>query len=366
MKGTAFRRWTPAIGPVVVAAVLLFALAQNSSAWLYNLTLVGLYTIVVVGLNVLVGYAGQVSFAQTAFMAVGGYSISILSVKAGLSPWLGLVVGIAVAAVVAVLVGLPLLRLRGHYLTMATFALAVGVFDLATASSGFTGGAIGISAVPPLTVGSFSLETPRTAFVLAWVLAGLAILVGVRLRRSHIGRAWRTVATREEIASSLGMRVTRYKVIAFVIAAVFAAVAGALYVSFTSYASPDLYDPSISVNIFVMLFLGGRGRALGPIVGAAFVVLLPSQIGGLSSIAGILFDCLLLVVILVLPGGLLSVLDLGFLDRWRRTVGASVGSGAGRGPGAGSPVTVASGVVPDADDADAASRPAEPRVRGGA
>jgi branched-chain amino acid transport system permease protein len=299
-------RTTRLAGPTAVAVVLAAIWVSGSALWTYNLTLVGAYAIVVTGLNIMLGYAGLVSFAQTAFMAVGGYAIAILAVNHSVNPWLGLIVGMIVAGIAAALIGLVLFRLRGHYLTMASFALAMSAFGYATAAVGFTGGSVGIAGIPPLTVGSFTFTDPTHAYLLVWVLAGLCAWAGVRARDSHVGRAWRTIADNEDVAASLGLPVLRYKIIAFVIAAVMGALGGGLYVDFTSYANPELYAPAIIVNIFLMLFLGGKGHTLGPILGAAIVVIVPLQIAGLSDIQAILFGLTLLALILVLPGGLLD------------------------------------------------------------
>lgn len=293
-------------GPLLTAVVVLAFYLGNDPFWIYNLTLVAIYAIIVVGLNVFVGYIGLVTFAQTTFMAVGGYSLAILGVKHGWNPWLALVAGLVLAAVVAALIGIPLLRLRGHYLTMATFALALSTYSYVTGATSLTGGSVGISGVPQLSVGSFSLADPGHAYLACWVLVAVVTWIGVRLRNSHVGRAWQTVASREEAGTSVGLRVHRLKVVAFVICGVFAALGGALYVSFTTYASPDLYDSTIGVNLFVMLFLGGRGRTLAPIVGAAVVVVVPQEFSSLADYQAILFDVLLILIILIVPGGLLD------------------------------------------------------------
>jgi branched-chain amino acid transport system permease protein len=322
-------RTTRFVGPSAVAVVLLGVLLSGSALWIYDLTLVATYAIVVIGLNIVLGYAGLVSFAQTAFMAVGGYAIAILSVRHGVDPWVGLVVGMIVAGVAAALIGLALFRLRGHYLTMASFALAMGVFGYAIADVAFTGGSVGIAGVAPFTVGSFTFLDATDAYILVWVLAGLCAWTGVRARDSHVGRAWRTIADNEDVAASLGLPVLRYKLIAFVIAGVMGALGGGLYVNFTTFVNPDLYAPTIIVNIFLMLFLGGRGRTLGPIVGAAIVVILPQEIAGLSDIQGIIFDLALLVLIVVLPGGLLDASSWRALAApVRRLRGSDVGVAA--------------------------------------
>ncbi len=311
-------------GPLITALVLLAFYASGEPFWLYNLTLVATYAIVVVGLNVFVGYLGLVTFAQTSFMAIGAYTLAILTIRHGWNPWAALAVGLALSVIAAVAVGVPLLRLRGHYLTMTTFALALSTFSYVTGATSFTGGSVGISGVPPLAIGSFSLADPGDAYIACWVMVGVVTWIGVRLRDSHIGRAWRTISSEEEAGTSLGLRVQRYKVIGFVLAAVFGALGGTLYASFTTYLSPDLYDATIGVNLFVMLFLGGRNRTLAPIIGAAVLILVPQEFAALSDIQTILFDVILLIIILLKPGGLLEP-PLWLLRLFRRVFGDGAG-----------------------------------------
>jgi len=328
-------------GPLLVTLVIVIFYIGNDSFWIYNLTLVAIYAIVVVGLNVFVGYIGLVTFAQTAFMAVGGYSVAILGVRYGWNSWASLLAGLVLTAVVATIIGVPLLRLRGHYLTMATFALALGTYGYVTGATSLTGGSVGISGAMPLSIGSFSLGNPDTAYVSCWVVLAVVTWIGVRIRRSHVGRAWQTIASREDAGTSLGLRVQRLKVIAFVVSAVFGALGGALYVGITTYVSPDLYDSAIGINLFVMLFIGGRGRTLAPVVGAAVLIVGPQEFSALADYQTILFDCVLIAIILLKPGGLLEP------PKWwrrRRTVDdasaapESVAADGEGGPGVGLPV----------------------------
>ena len=292
----------------------------NSSFWIYNVTLISTYAVVVIGLNVLVGYIGIVSFAQTAFMAVGGYGVAILTVNDHWNPWLASVVAIALAGVLAFILGFPLLRLRGHYLTMATFALAIAVYYFVT-GAGFTGGAVGISAVPVLAVGSISFGNAVPMELLTAGVAIVALYLVSKLASSHIGRDWKAIAAREDVAVSLGVRVVNRKLMAFTLAAVLGAIGGVLYVEATSYVSPDLYSTTIIVNLFVMLFIGGRARTTGPVIGTAIVLVLPELISSLSGVEGIVFDALLILIILFFPrgvvGGLASLWNL-LLARSRR------------------------------------------------
>jgi branched-chain amino acid transport system permease protein len=297
--------YRPLIIAATIAAVILIPIG-GSRLWIYNMLNVAIFALPVVGLAIVTGRAGQVSFAQTAFMAVGGYGIAIFTTRLHWNPWLGLVLSALIAAVAAVLIGLPMLRLRGHYLAMGTFALALGVTSFATAATFLTKGAIGISGVPALSIGHISFFDQRNAYILCWGFVALALAVYALLNWSYVGRAWRAIALREDVAASLGVNNQRFKTLAFAIAAVMASVAGSLYVSITSYVSPDLYDTSVGINLFVMLFIGGRATMFGPVVGAVIVTLGPQVFSRIAEWQNIIFLVLLLVVILFMPNGLLG------------------------------------------------------------
>lgn len=149
---------------IAVLALIVFAIVAvpfgGSRLAVYSLTVTALYAIVVISLNLLLGLAGQASFAQTAFMAIGGYGSALLTTRLGFNPWLALLASAAAALLSAFVIGRPLLRLRGHYLAMATFALALGTYAFANAAAPLTNGTIGISGVPPLAIGSFALDDP--------------------------------------------------------------------------------------------------------------------------------------------------------------------------------------------------------------
>jgi branched-chain amino acid transport system permease protein len=258
---------------------------------------------VVVSLNIVLGLAGQVSFAQTSFMAIGGYGSAILTTALGLDPVLALALSAMAALLAALVIGVPLLRLRGHYLAMATFALALGTNSFVTAATPLTNGSIGISGVPPLAVASHATGSALSFYILCWIACAAAMAVFALITHSHIGRAWRALATGQDIAASLGIDVTRAKVTAFAIAAVIASIAGSLYVEFTSFVGPDLYDIGIVLNVFLMLFIGGRGSLVGPVVGAGLLIFAPQFLAGLEQYQNLVFFGVLLVLILVWPSG---------------------------------------------------------------
>lgn len=293
---------TIVLGLIVVG--IIAAPFVGSRLVIYSLTITALYASVVVSLNLLLGLAGQASFAQTSFMAIGGYGSALFTTRLGFDPWLALAASAGIALLFAVVLGRPLLRLRGHYLSMATFALALGTYAFANAAAPLTNGTIGISGVPPLAFGRFELADPLSFYVLSWVFVGIVTAGAVLLANSHIGRAWRALATNPEIAAALGIDVPHYRSLVLLIAAVIASLAGSLYVEFTSFVGPDLYDINIIITLFLMLFVGGRGSIAGPIVGAGFLIVVPQLISGLERYQNLVFYIALLVLILVRPSGL--------------------------------------------------------------
>jgi branched-chain amino acid transport system permease protein len=289
-----------------VALALLALPASGSSYWIYTLTIVGIYATALIGLNLLVGYAGQMSFATTTFMAAGGYAAAVLTTKLQWNPWVACATGVVLAGVLAYAIGFPLLRLRGHYLAMATFALAICTISLVSGAQAVTGGTSGLPGVPALTIGSVNFSSPVPAYYFALAVCALALVAASGLVDSRIGRAWRALAKREDVATSVGIDVRRAKVAAFVVSAVFAAISGAMYVEFTSFVSPDLYDSSMVVQIFIMLFIGGVGTTFGPLLGTTLVVVSPVLLGRFAADQSIVFEIALLIVLVVRPQGILG------------------------------------------------------------
>jgi branched-chain amino acid transport system permease protein len=302
------RAWRARDGLVLAAAaaVVIVTGISGSSYWVYSLCLVAIYAIVAVGFNIALGLAGQVSFAQVAFMAVGGYGTGLLTTKAHTSPWLALVASVALGAVLAFVLNLPFLRLRGHYLGMATLALALGVQSFAENASGITGGALGVFGVPPLTLGSLSLAVHSRFFVLVWLACGLCLAIYRLTARSHIGRAWRAVAARPDVSASLGIDVPRARILALVLAGAMAALSGGLWAEFLNYVAPDYFGLVMIGNIFFMVIVGGMGSLAGPVVGAAFVVLVPQEMSSLGQWQGVVLLAILLGVLILWPTGLLG------------------------------------------------------------
>jgi branched-chain amino acid transport system permease protein len=311
-------------GWVAVALAAAVALALPPLLGTSQLTvyvLLGLAAIVTTGVGMLMGYAGQVSLGQAAFYAVGAYTAGLLSTH-GLPPLLGLACAPVVAAAAAAVVGVPLLRLRGHYLAFATVALQLILLSVAGQAT-FTGGDIGLQGIPLLAVGGVSLDNDVSYAYLTLAALALVLLVTRNVIDSRPGRGLRALATSEDAAASAGVPVGRYKLAVFSLSAAYAGLAGGVYAFYLGYVAPGSFPVLLSFEYVVMAVVGGLGTLWGAVAGAAVVTLLVQLLNQLGTRPGMpsyapsvlsyaLYGLLLVLVLLFLPRGLLP----GFAS-WR-------------------------------------------------
>jgi len=301
----------------VVAVLVLAGLGLLSSD--YIVTVLGfafIYTVFCTGLNFFMGYTGQASFGQSAFAAIGGYGSAILCTDYGWEPLLALVATMAISGVAAVIVGYPTLRLRGHYLAMATFALGLIVYEITIEWTSLTQGYMGYSGVPPLGLAGYELDSVKQQLIVLVVLALFGVVVASRLRQSRFGRALASIAGSEQAALALGVNIARYKLIAFVIAALYASAAGSLFAHFIGFISPEVFGTTMVVQSFAMLYLGGIGTMWGPVLGAAIVSVLPEALRGLNEMQDIAYTAILIFILIFAPRGLAGL--AGLFRRRRR------------------------------------------------
>ena len=290
----------------LAAALLVYAFVAGG----YLITVLGfatIYAIFVVGLNFFMGYAGQVSFGQNAFAALSGYTSAVLTANYGWQPIAALPLGVVGAVVLAFVVGYPALRLRGHYLAMATLALGMIVYEIAVEWQSVTQGYMGISGIPPLGIGSWELNDPK--YQLAFLIAVLvvALIAAYRLKESRFGMALAAIAGSEDAAKALGIDVARYKLAAFVIAAVYAAVAGSLMAHFVGFVSPEVFGLHMVISGFMMLYVGGIGSIAGPLFGALIVSLLPETFRAFKDYQDLAYGAALIIILIFAPKGAASL-----------------------------------------------------------
>jgi branched-chain amino acid transport system permease protein len=293
---------------LVMAAVPLLPVPEF---WITQLNYIGIYAMVSLGLVLLTGVAGLTSFGQAAFVGVGAYTAAFLAVKMGVSPGLTLLVGIALSVVVALVLGAITLRMSGHYLPLATIAWGLTIY-YTISNMEFLGKYDGLLGVPTITLAGFSLGTGRGLYVLIWVLALASALAVTHLLDSRPGRAIRALKTGTTMAEAMGISTLRYKVIAFVLAAVLASVSGWLFAHFQRSVNPTPFGVHKGIEYLFMAVLGGVGHVWGAFLGAGVVklvedqlqVLLPRLIGTSGNFEIIVFGLVLIGVLKYAPDGL--------------------------------------------------------------
>lgn len=263
--------------------------------------------VAVLGLNFVVGWAGLISLAQAGFMGLGAYATAILTTRYAWPIWAAGPVAVALAGLAAILVGLPLLRLRGHYLALATLGFNVSFRIVANGWEGFLGGTDGIASIPSPVVFGHPLDTDASYYYVLWAALVVAVAIAARLRRSHVGRAMITVRDDEIAAGAASVDVVRVKVQAFALGACYAGGAGVLFAHFARYIAPEDFDLGQSILYLAMLIIGGEGSIAGAVLGAVLVTFLPEWLRFLGAGYLTFFGALMLLVLIFLPKGLVSL-----------------------------------------------------------
>ncbi len=303
-----------AVGLAVFAALIVAPLVLRSAYLTTTGVLIGIHAIIAVGLGLLMGYAGQVSLGHAAFYGLGAYCSAILTTKVGLPPLVGIVAGMVITAIIALVVGAPTLRLRGHYLAMFTLGLGMIAQIIFNQAQGLTGGFSGISGIPRFSVGRLVVDTDAEAYILVLVVLAATIIIAHNVVNSRTGRALRALHESEVAASVCGVNVARAKLEVFVLSAVLASVAGSLYAHFITFISPDPFGFRFSVNLLVMVVVGGASSVWGPVAGATLFTVLAQflqkageQVPYLDAVDTMLFGAVLVLVVIFLQQGLVSL-----------------------------------------------------------
>jgi branched-chain amino acid transport system permease protein len=291
------------IALVIVPLPLLFP-----SAYYYRIgALVFIFALAAVGLNLLMGFAGQVSLGHAGFLGIGGYAAAIGPTYLGLPAWLAIIAGGVVSGLLAYLVGLPILRLKGHYLAIATLGLGLLIAIVLTNESGWTGGPDGMP-VPRLSLFAYGMRGSEPWY---W-LAGATFLIGAALAFNLIdsptGRALRAIHDSELAASVLGIDVAKAKLAVFTISAIYASVAGSYLALFNGHITPDIAGFLRSIELAAMVVLGGMGSITGALVGAALLVVLPQALTVLHDYEHIMLGLILMGCMIFLRQGIVPSL----------------------------------------------------------
>ena len=309
-EGLLVRRFVPLL---VLCALLVLPLGLEQYK-LFVGSLVLVYVIAAIGLNLTLGYAGQISLAHAAFLAFGAYSVAILQPH-GIPFELCLLIGAAISFVFGLLIGFPALRVKHHYLAMVTIGFTIIVFLCLRNFPTVTGGSFGISGIERPDWGIVSFESDRAYYIYTLLWAVPALASAYWIKNSRWGRAFKSIRENEMRAEALGVSLRNYKLMAFAIGAAYAGVAGALFAPLLGYIDPPAFYIERSIQFLLIVVIGGLGRFEGPIIGSIVVVVLPEILRASQGLYLIIFALSIMLMMLFMPKGLIGLWDL-FIERF--------------------------------------------------
>jgi branched-chain amino acid transport system permease protein len=293
-------------GIIVVLAVVPSVVHDDYVLTLLDLA--GIYAIAVMGLGILLGFTGQMSLAQAAFLGIGAYTSGWFTTHLGWPVWPSMACAVAMSALVGVIVGYPCLRLSGHYLALATIGFGIITQLVLINWKDVTNGSDGMNGIPAPSIGPWTLDTYGRYYYLVLAAVLVCAYVAWRIKSTRVGRALHAIRENEIAARATGIDATRYKIIAFVLAGSYAGLAGSLLAHDIKYLSPDSYSFDQSVVFLVMLILGGSSSIGGAILGAVLLTMLPEVLRPLKSSYLMVYGAAVIAMIIFMPQGLVGLL----------------------------------------------------------
>jgi branched-chain amino acid transport system permease protein len=281
--------------------------------FLHILIISGIYIILTLSLNLIVGYTGLAALGHIAFACVGAYTSSLLALNYGISPWIGLITGALVASLFGLVIGFPSIRLKGDYLALATFGFGVIVYSVSKNWIDLTRGPMGLPGIPKFSIFGFELQPVWAYLILVTVFVIFTGFTINRIAHSPFGRILRSIRDDEIASLSIGTNINKYKLSVFVIGAFFAGIAGSLYAHYITFIDPSSFTVMESIVVLLMVVFGGMGSITGSFIGALVLVIFPEMLrflGMPSSVAApirqMLYGLLLIVLMLRRPQGIIG------------------------------------------------------------
>ena len=294
---------------VLLTLVLIVMAFVLSNDYYYEIAVLCiLNAIICIGLNLLIGYAGQISLGHGGFAALGAYISVILSSKYSISPMLSLLIAIIFMSIFAYIISKPILKLEGHYLAMATLGVGVIIYIAINAQSDLTGGPDGMG-VDIFKVFGFEFDSNIKWYILSSVILLLLIVALKNLIKSPYGRVLRGIHDSTTAVESVGADVAKYKSYVFVISVVIAVIAGSMYAFFSGFISPAEASFNRSIELVVMVVFGGIGRIYGALLGAVVLTVLPQFLTSLEDYQTLIYGIIIIIVMIFMPKGIISLFD---------------------------------------------------------
>lgn len=295
---------------LAIAVIIVLPLIFNDTYWRTNLTVCAINVLLAIGLDFILGYAGQLNLGHSAFYGLGAYVSTLLIVKLGIPFWAAFIAGVAFAGIAGTFLSLFAVRLRGHYLAIASLGFAVIVHQILLNWISLTQGPLGIYAIAPppaIVIAGVVIADFRNLAAFFYLVAGFAFLSYIllsQLVRSPIGETLTAIREDEVSAASLGINGAAWKVFAFGVGSAVAGAAGCFYASFVGTLVPDAFFVSEAFTILAMVIVGGMGTLIGPVFGAILLTVLPEVLRGFGDLRLVVYGAALTFVVLFMPGGL--------------------------------------------------------------
>lgn len=309
---------------IVLLILLGVPFLIKDNYYLHLIILSGIFTILVSGYNLILGYVGLFSLAHTAWFGIGAYTSALLSTHFGVSFWIGLLAAGIASSFFSYLIGLVTLRLRGHAFILVSFCFAEVIKLICVNWISLTQGPMGIIAIPPpknidLYLFSIDFSEKSSFYYLILFLSLVSIYVVSRLSNSRYGRAFIAIRENEDLAKSIGIDTFSQALVAFVVGAFLAGLAGSFYSHYVSVISPELFSFQYMVTILIMLYIGGRGTIAGPVIGALLFTGLPEFLRVSKALRMPIFGLILILAILFMPKGIMQLKEMRWQTKERRT-----------------------------------------------
>lgn len=255
-------------------------------------------------INLLAGFSGQISLAHAAFYGLGAYTTAILTQRLGMSFWIAFPASFLIAAAFGVLLGIPTLKLKGHYLTIATLAFNMIIYLLIKNWDSLTNGTVGMFGIPAPTIFGLTLDTANKMLPFVIIICTLIVAFIVSLLRSSYGRAFAAIKVDEISAEVSGISTYYYKVLLFAVSSGIAGMAGCLYASYNQFITPEAFTLNASIKILTICVVGGIGTIVGPLVGTGFISLVSEYFRSFADLEQVIYGAMLVIVIVLMPRGI--------------------------------------------------------------
>jgi len=301
---------------ILIICLGIFPFFIRSDYYLSIMIFVGINAIIVMGLSLLMGYAGQISLGHAAFFGIGAYCSGVLTVKLGFSIFTAFFCGIFLSIVMAMTIAIPTLKLKGHYLAVATLGFGEIIYVIFNELLEITGGPSGLSGIPSIHFFGYAFKGGWRYFYLVWTVAILLLIFSLNIIHSRIGRALRAVHGSEVAAQAMGVNVSQLKIQVFVLSAIYASVAGTLYAHFVTFISPSTFSLFVSILLLMMVVIGGGGSIWGALLGAGILTILPESLRAFRDFDILVYGVILMTILLFMPEGIFKGLILSVI--WMR------------------------------------------------